>query len=92
MDPVGDIITVNHNQADFSEPESLRPIEGEVKPDVIVDAAAYTQVDKAEEEEELATLVNGEVPGVLAEEAERYGALLVHYSTDYVFDGEKQTP
>ena len=64
----------------------------DVKPDVIVNAAAYTAVDKAEQEEKLATTVNGTAVGVLAEEARKAGILLVHYSTDYVFDGAKQTP
>lgn len=62
------------------------------KPDLIVNAAAYTAVDRAEEEPALAHRVNAEAPGVLAEEAARTGALLVHYSTDYVFDGEKRAP
>jgi dTDP-4-dehydrorhamnose reductase len=59
---------------------------------VIVNAAAYTAVDNAEKEEALATRINGEAPGVLAEEARRLGALLIHYSTDYVFDGGKPSP
>ncbi len=64
----------------------------DIKPDVIVNAVAYTAVDKAEEEEELALKINGVAPGVLAEEALKLNALLVHYSTDYVFDGTKSTP
>jgi dTDP-4-dehydrorhamnose reductase len=64
----------------------------EIKPDLIVNAAAYTAVDKAEEEEVLATTINGTAVGVLAEQAKRRNALLVHYSTDYVFDGTKSTP
>ena len=63
-----------------------------VKPALIVNAAAYTAVDKAESEKDTAMRVNGVAPGVLAEEAKRLDALLVHYSTDYVFDGEKQAP
>jgi dTDP-4-dehydrorhamnose reductase len=62
------------------------------RPDVIINAAAYTAVDKAESESDLAMRVNGIAPGILAEEAKRLGALLVHYSTDYVFDGEKKAP
>jgi len=62
----------------------------EVKPQVIINAAAYTAVDKAESEKDLAMKVNGVAPGMLAEAAKRLGALLVHYSTDYVFDGEKK--
>ena len=63
-----------------------------IKPDIIVNAAAYTAVDKAEQEEQLATTVNGTAVGVLADEARKAGILLVHYSTDYVFDGAKQSP
>jgi dTDP-4-dehydrorhamnose reductase len=63
-----------------------------LQPEAIVNAAAYTAVDKAESEREAAFAVNATGPGVLAEEAKRIGALLVHYSTDYVFDGEKRTP
>jgi dTDP-4-dehydrorhamnose reductase len=64
----------------------------EVKPDLIVNPGAYTAVDQAESEPELAMKINGEAPGVMAEEAKRLGALLVHYSTDYVFDGRKDSP
>jgi len=64
----------------------------EAKPQIIVNAAAYTAVDHAESEPELAMQINGIAPGILADEAKRLGALLVHYSTDYVFDGEKTTP
>src|SRR5262249_21945468 len=77
---------------DLSRPRDLPDIIREAKPNVIVNAAAYTAVDKAEEEEELATLVNGTAAGVMAEEARRMGALLIHYSTDYVFEGAKYSP
>lgn len=90
--PLGEIISLEKEDADFSRPESLRKIVQEIKPDVIVNAAAYTAVDKAEEEEALAAAINGLAPGVLAQEALKLGALLVHYSTDYVFDGTKETP
>lgn len=76
-------------EADFSQPEQLRGIVAELKPAIILNAAAYTAVDKAESEPELAALINTTSPAVLAVEAARYGALLVHYSTDYVFDGAK---
>ena len=92
LQPLGEVIALGREEADFSQPENLRDIVGVIKPDIIVNAAAYTAVDKAEEEEVLATTVNGDSPGVLAEEAKKYGALLVHYSTDYVFDGTKATP
>ena len=77
--------------ADFSEPESLRKIVHDLNPDIICNAVAYTAVDQAEEleEEYLALKINGVAPGVLAEETLKLNALLVHYSTDYVFDGTK---
>ena len=70
----------------------LRGIVADLRPAIILNAAAYTAVDKAESEPELAALVNASTPAVLAEEAARYGGLLVHYSTDYVFDGSKTGP
>jgi dTDP-4-dehydrorhamnose reductase len=79
-------------EADLSQPETLREIVASVQPAVILNAAAYTAVDKAETEPELATLINAAAPGVLAQEAAGLGALLVHYSTDYVFDGTKHAP
>jgi dTDP-4-dehydrorhamnose reductase len=90
--PLGEINAFGREQADFLKPESLRDIVREVKPEIIVNAVAYTAVDKAEEEEDLAARINGVVPGVLAEEALKLSALLVHYSTDYVFDGRKASP
>lgn len=92
LQPLGEIIALDIEDADFSEPESLRQIVQDVRPDIICNAVAYTAVDKAEEEEELVLKINGVAPGVLAEEALKLGALLVHYSTDYVFDGTKTTP
>ena len=89
LQPLGEVIALGREEADFSKPESLREIVNNIKPDVIVNAVAYTAVDKAEEEEELATTINGVAPGILAEEALKINALLVHYSTDYVFDGTK---
>ncbi|MGA2550122.1 MAG: dTDP-4-dehydrorhamnose reductase [Burkholderiaceae bacterium] len=88
----GDVVALDRSQADLSRPQSLVPIIREIRPDIIVNAAAYTAVDRAETEEELATRVNGESVGVLAEECKRLGALLIHYSTDYVFDGLKDAP
>jgi dTDP-4-dehydrorhamnose reductase len=77
---------------DLSQPDDVQNLIREVQPDLIVNAAAYTSVDKAESEPELAMLVNGTVPGIIAEEAKRCGAGIVHYSTDYVFDGTKGKP
>lgn len=77
---------------DLADADAIRRVMRDVRPDVVVNAAAYTAVDKAESEPEAAMAVNGTAPGVLAEEAKRLGALLVHYSTDYVFDGRKSAP
>jgi dTDP-4-dehydrorhamnose reductase len=92
LSTLGDVVAFGRAGADLSDPDALRSVVRKVKPNVIVNAAAYTAVDKAEEEPELAMRVNGIAPGILAEEAKRLGALLVHYSTDYVFDGEKEGP
>lgn len=89
LQSLGEVVALGRDEADFSSPESLRKTIQEVSPDVIVNAVAYTAVDKAEEDEELAMAINGIAPGVLAEEALKQNALLVHYSTDYVFDGAK---
>lgn len=92
LQPLGKVIALGREKADFSDPESLREIVREIKPDVIVNAVAYTAVDKAEDEEDLAAIINSVAPGILAEEAFRIDALLIHYSTDYVFDGTKKGP
>lgn len=90
--PLGDVIALGREDADFTDPESLRSLVRTYNPDVIVNAVAYTAVDKAEEDEEAATIINSRAPGVLAEEALKLNALLVHYSTDYVFDGASSDP
>jgi len=88
----GQVIAVGREQMDLSDPDSIRRAVREIGPDLIVNAAAYTAVDQAESEPELALAVNGVAPGILAEEAKRAGAALIHYSTDYVFDGTKAAP
>jgi dTDP-4-dehydrorhamnose reductase len=90
--PLGEVIALARDKADFSRPESLRSIVKESKADIIVNAVAYTTVDQAEIEETVANAVNAVSPAVLAEEAKRLNALLIHYSTDYVFDGKKTSP
>ena len=90
--PLGDVIALDRRGCDLSQPELLPSLIYDLKPDVIVNAAAYTAVDKAEQEEQLATTINGTAVGVLAEESRKAGILLVYYSTDYVFDGVKETP
>ncbi|RCJ27976.1 dTDP-4-dehydrorhamnose reductase [Nostoc minutum NIES-26] len=89
---VGEVIPVSRNQIDLTQPDSIRHIIQEIKPDLIVNPAAYTAVDKAESEPELAMAINGIAPGVIAEEAKRLGAAIIHYSTDYVFDGGNKSP
>jgi dTDP-4-dehydrorhamnose reductase len=89
---LGQIDGIEYPKVDFSQPDSIREAVRASEPAVILNAAAYTAVDKAESEPELAAAINGTAPGVLAEEAKRLGSILVHYSTDYVFDGTKQGP
>ncbi len=89
---LGDIVAVGHREMDLTDPDSIRKIVREVRPDLIVNAAAYTAVDKAESEPDLAMAINGVGPGVMAEEAKRLNAALIHYSTDYVFDGTSSRP
>ena len=90
--PLGEILALDYPRADFSKPEALRLLVRETQPDLIVNPAAYTAVDRAETESELAFRVNAQSPAVLAEEALRLRVPLVHYSTDYVFDGAKGSP
>ena len=77
---------------DLSNPDQIRTRVREGAPEVIINAGAYTAVDRAESERDLATAINGHASGILAEEAKNAGALLIHYSTDYVFDGSKNQP
>lgn len=87
--PLGRVIALDRGHCDLADIGQLRGVIRHFAPDVIVNAAAYTAVDKAEIDSDLAFAINGTAPGVLAEEASALGALLVHYSTDYVFDGTK---
>jgi len=88
---VGEVISVDRTRLDLSQPESIRQAMADIQPDLVVNAGAYTAVDKAESEPELARAVNGIAPGILAEECEKLGASLIHFSTDYVFDGSKSS-
>lgn len=92
LSPLGNIIAMDQDDLDLLRVNDIRRTVREIKPDIIVNAAAYTAVDRAEEEPELAMAINGDAPGILAEEAKKLGSLLVHYSTDYVFDGTKDSP
>lgn len=87
--PLGEVVAVDMEDCDLSNPESIRALVRSVKPQTIVNPAAYTAVDKAETDLATAYAVNAAAPGIIGEEAARLGALVVHYSTDYVFDGTK---
>lgn len=93
---LGEVVALQRNSqalsGDLSQPAAIAETVRAVRPDVIVNAAAHTAVDRAESEPELAQLLNATTPGVLAREAAQLGALLVHYSTDYVFDGTGNAP
>ena len=89
---LGEVTALGHDEADFTQPQAVAQAVRALCPDVIVNAAAHTAVDKAESEPERARLLNATTPGRLAEEAARLGAWLVHYSTDYVFDGSGSRP
>lgn len=87
--PLGELFPYDYPQMDITNPSLLRKTINEIRPNLIVNATAYTAVDKAEEESELCMMVNAEAPKIIAEEANNVHAALIHYSTDYVFDGEK---
>jgi dTDP-4-dehydrorhamnose reductase len=90
--PDFEVVSAGRATCDLSSQQAIRDLVRQIKPEVIVNAAAYTAVDKAESEPDLCFAVNAAAPRVLAEEAARLDALLVHYSTDYVFDGQKTEP
>lgn len=89
---LGEVIALDRSQMDLSDLRQVRDVIRSVQPKLIVNPAAYTAVDKAESESELAMRINGDAPGVMAEEAKKIGAAMIHYSTDYVFDGNKTSP
>ena len=88
--PLGTVTAIDVGEIDFTNADSIRSVVRGIKPELIVNAAAYTAVDQAESEPKIAMAINGVAPGILAEEAKSLQATLVHYSTDYVFDGTKQ--
>jgi dTDP-4-dehydrorhamnose reductase len=89
LEGLGEIVTLDRSQLDLSNLDAMREVIRSIRPNLIVNAAAYTAVDLAETDEALAYRINAEAPGVMAEEAKRLGASLIHYSTDYVYDGGK---
>jgi len=88
--PLGALRAVGRDELDLTDVRAIRALIDKIRPDIVVNAAAYTAVDQAEKEEALAMTVNGEAPGAMAQACHEHGALLVHYSTDYVFDGGKK--
>ncbi len=92
LQDLGEVQALDRKGLDLSLPDSISKAVRAFRPDVIVNAAAYTAVDKAEAEPALARAINAAGPAVLADEARKLGALLIHYSTDYVFDGRKDSP
>lgn len=92
LQPLGDVRGMQFPEIDLTDPDSVRALLRDRRPDVAVNAAAYTAVDKAESEPAKAMAVNGVAPGVMAEEMRRINGILVHYSTDYVYDGTKTAP
>ena len=90
--PLGSVVAVERRDVDFADVDALRALVRAHRPALIVNAAAYTAVDRAESERDVAFAVNAAAPRALAEEAARLGAVVVHFSTDYVFDGTKDTP
>jgi dTDP-4-dehydrorhamnose reductase len=92
LTPLGQIIAPGRAEMDHADADSIRAAIRTAKPSIIVNAAGYTTVDKAEAETSLAIRINAVAPGILAEEAKRIGAPLIHFSTDYVYDGEQDRP
>ena len=92
LSPLGTVLAPDRETLDLAAPDTIRDTVRTVAPDVVLNAAAYTAVDRAEEEPGRAAVLNARAPGILAEAAAEAGAWLVHYSTDYVFDGTKQAP
>jgi dTDP-4-dehydrorhamnose reductase len=90
--PLGEVIAPMRTELDLADAESIRTVTRDVRPRWVVNAGAYTAVDKAESEPELAAAINAAAPRVFAEEAKRIGAAVIHFSTDYVFDGAKAAP
>ena len=89
---LGHVIALDRNQMDLTNADQMRQVIRRERPQLIVNPAAYTAVDQAEAEPELAMRINAEAPAILAEEARKCGAAMIHYSTDYVFDGSKEGP
>lgn len=92
LSPLADVVQTTRRELDLSLPDNIEEAVSRIRPDIIINAAAYTQVDDAETDAELARRVNADAPGLLGAAAKRIGAVVVHFSTDYVFDGESPRP
>ena len=92
LHPLGEVISMGHGELDVADADKLRTMLRLYRPEIVVNASAYTQVDQAEIEKEVAWKVNAEAPGIMMEELNRWKGILIHFSTDYVFDGMKQAP
>ncbi|MEB2351355.1 MAG: dTDP-4-dehydrorhamnose reductase [Burkholderiaceae bacterium] len=90
--PLGDVVAADRSRMDLSDPDAIRRTIRDIRPDVLVNPAAWTAVDRAEAEPDAAAAINAVAPGIMAEECRRLDALLVHYSTDFVFDGSRTEP
>jgi dTDP-4-dehydrorhamnose reductase len=92
LSPLGDVMAIGREELDLGNEEKIRTLVRDLRPDILVNASAYTAVDKAESEPELAYQINAITPKIFAEETNKIGSSLLHISTDYVFDGRKNTP
>jgi dTDP-4-dehydrorhamnose reductase len=92
LDPIARVVAPSRSELDMANPDAIRRAVRETRPTVVVNAAAYTAVERAEQDAELCARINADAPGILAEESAGIGALIIHYSTDYVFDGTKGSP
>jgi len=92
LEPLGELVVCGSDELNLAQSDSIIPVLEQARPDIIVNPAAYTAVDKAEEEPELAYAINRDAPGVLADWCAKNSTPLIHFSTDYVFDGNAKTP
>ena len=90
--PYGEVVAVDRKTLDLSQPDQIRELVQQLQPQIVINAAAYTAVDQAEKEHETARMINAIAPTILAQEVQKLKALLIHVSTDYVFDGSKNHP
>jgi dTDP-4-dehydrorhamnose reductase len=89
---LGDVVSLDREELDLCDLQAVQRTLNELKPDLVINASAYTDVDRAEKETDLAMKINALAPGIMAETSRKLGAIFIHYSTDYVFDGQKGTP